>query len=179
MKPFTKFISATIVGASFLYVGQTRAQTLERQVCASAGHSVIVAIDNNDKLEIDCTIGEAAIESLSNSGLRLTQGFQQPPISGRVNQTNLDDMIVWPNPTSNDLAVRYTLDSNVTKVDIRIASISGLIFFTDVIEIKPTDTREFKYEMKTAALLRIPGIYLVSLIMDTGIKVTKKFIKTD
>jgi len=172
-----KILTLNVVGASFLIPGMTYAQRTfpihERDVIASGGNFINYG-EGDNYVEIESTIRQMAVKSWVYEGWLLTQGFIQPPLQGRVNETNLDDMILWPNPTSDQLSIRYTLDSNVTKVDIRVLSTGGHIMYTETIA---SDNVELLYVLNCARF--IPGIYVVSLIMDSGIKVSKKFIKID
>lgn len=177
-----KILTLNVVGASFLVPGMAYAQrtlpVLERQVVASGGNFINYG-EGEGYTEIESTIGQMAVKSWvytypNDQSILLTQGFIQPPLWGKVNETNLDDMIVWPNPTSEQISIRYTLDSAVKKIDIRVLSTGGHVMYTETIM---PDNVELLYVLNCARF--IPGIYFVSLIMDTGIKVTKKFVKID
>ncbi|MBI5217417.1 MAG: SprB repeat-containing protein, partial [Bacteroidia bacterium] len=60
------------------------AQTLERQVISSSGGEY-----SNTSLQFNFTICEAVVQTFQNSGLILTQGFQQPSI------VNCNDTVIY------------------------------------------------------------------------------------
>lgn len=184
MTVIRKILAANVVCASFLLPGMTHAQTnntphLERQVVASGGTSKLVHpyVDVKDEgLEVDCTVGEIAVRTLTYPDEpMITQGFQQPPLQNLINELEKDEMLVFPNPTTDGITVLYTLDPKVTKVDVRVVSIGGHIVFTET--VIPGENRGFEYKMDVTKFN--PGIYVITLIMDTGIKVSRKFIKFD
>lgn len=179
MTVIKKILTANVVCASFLVPGMAHAQHLERTVVASAGASKTVipwVSDAEPGVQIDCTVGDIAVRTIKYPEVAmLTQGFQQPPLQNLL-KLNKDEMLVFPNPTFDQITLLYTLDSNVRKVDIRVVSIAGHIMSTDVFIPKERDIA-FKYVMDCTRF--IPGIYVVTLIMDTGIKVSRKFIKFD
>jgi hypothetical protein len=186
MTVIKKIIAANIVGASFLVTGMAHAQTgtyaIERQVIGSCGTSMVnlslpEANNTGSKLyDIEWTVGEMAVKTYTYPDyMVLTQGFQQPRMEGIENQMNLDDMYLYPNPTGGVVNIRYTLDSNVTRVDIRVLSLAGRLMYTE--SVAPITEFEFSHSLDCSKY--VPGIYLISLIMDTGIKVTKKLVKLD
>ncbi|MBW8686838.1 T9SS type A sorting domain-containing protein [Chitinophaga rhizophila] len=186
MKLISKLLTVNAVGASFLFTGMAHAQrsldfTIERQVVASAGGGVtqtIADVGGKENLyEIDCTIGDIAVKTWTYPDyIILSQGFQQGPLvlDGR---TNSDDMIVFPNPTDEQITIRYTLDSNVTRVDVRVLNLSGRMVFSESNTPRSALSMSYVYTLNVSDY--VPGIYFVTIIFDTGIKVTRKFIKFD
>ncbi|MEL6698377.1 MAG: T9SS type A sorting domain-containing protein [Bacteroidota bacterium] len=109
MKKLISYFAAILVCAT------VQAQNLTPEVIASAGESF-----NNGSLSLEWTLGELATESLSNGGvIILTQGFHQPTdqvtsIEDPISQ--LDDVRVFPNPTSESLFVERTKMGNLDLV---------------------------------------------------------------
>ncbi|MBI5220178.1 MAG: SprB repeat-containing protein [Bacteroidia bacterium] len=69
-------------------------QTPERQVISSSGGDY-----SNTSLQFNFTIGEAVVQTFQNSGLILTQGFQQPSLS--TQNCNLTLTVTVVNSTCN------------------------------------------------------------------------------
>ncbi|MCB0628301.1 MAG: T9SS type A sorting domain-containing protein [Saprospiraceae bacterium] len=91
-----------IIAAGILFGNMLHAQSLERQVIASTGSSV-----QNAGLQLDYTVGEVVVTTLTNTDLQLTQGFHQ----GQLMTTGLDglptriDYRIYPNPVTATLWV--------------------------------------------------------------------------
>lgn len=173
-----KILTANVVCASFLLPGKTYAQYLERQVIASTGGASILPALPLDSFgtHLEYTIGDVAVRTIRYPDVvLLTQGFQQPPLQGLL-RLQKDEMLVFPNPTVDRITIMYNLEANVKKVDIRVISLGGhLVYTTTFIPV------EGETMLKTVmdCTRFIPGIYVVTLIMDTGIKVSRKFVKFD
>ena len=166
-----------------LAAGNTFAQAkppkMERQVLATTGAGILLF-----DVQVEYTVGEAVIVPLTSvTGTVLTQGFQQPP-TGRIGIDALnDDLVLFPNPTVEDVSIKFTLDSMAKKVDIRIVNLMGQLMFTDKLEAPSTVTTEppylwtLTYSFNTNTLRLIPGIYILQIKTNTGFAVTKKFLK--
>lgn len=162
-----------------LATGNLAAQKLERHVQSTTGNGGLIF----DDFQIDYTVGEVMIHRISIEGLTLTQGFQQPPTGKRVIEGLNDDMILYPNPTWGDAAIKFTLDTLVQHVDVRIVNIMGQLAFTDKImsppKPAPGEARPLvwvlTYSFSTARL--VPGIYIIQIKTNSGFAVTKKFVK--
>jgi hypothetical protein len=159
---------------------QTKPPKIERQVLASTGAGIAII----DVLQVEYTIGEAVIVPLLTvPGIVLTQGFQQPP-TGRVSIDALnDDLVLFPNPSTDKVSIKFTLDSNALTVDVRIVNLMGQTMFTDKLE-QPESVKQSEpflwtltYSFDTNELRLIPGIYILQIKTNTGFKVTKKFLK--
>ncbi|PWV56049.1 T9SS type A sorting domain-containing protein [Chitinophaga sp. S165] len=178
MTVIKKILTANVVCASFLLPGKTYAQYIERQVIASTGHSATLPILPLDSFgtHIDCTIGDIAVRSIRYPDeVLVTQGFQQPPLQGLL-RLQKDEMLVFPNPTTDKITIMYKLEENVKKVDIRVITLGGHMVYTTT--FIPQDG-ELMLKTVMDCTRFIPGIYVVTLIMDTGIKVSRKFVKFD
>ncbi len=178
MTVIRKILTANVVCASFLLPGKTYAQYIERQVIASTGHSVTLPALPLDSFgtHIDCTIGDVAVRTIRYPDeVLVTQGFQQPNLQGLL-RLQKDEMLVFPNPTVDKITIMYKLEENVKKVDIRVITLGGHMVYTTT--FIPVDG-ELMLKTVMDCTRFIPGIYVVTLIMDTGIKVSRKFIKFD
>jgi hypothetical protein len=103
--------SITILTIAFLLLGiaaKAQSPSIERYVVASAGGSYY----NGTTFEMDYTLGEFAVVTLSDANNYLTQGFQQPFVDPNVsvNDNPLTDMNIsyFPNPTSGNLTLNIT-----------------------------------------------------------------------
>jgi hypothetical protein len=101
--------SITILMAAFLLSGiVARAQSIERYVIASTGGSYYDLVN----FEMDYTVGEIAVITLSDASNYLTQGFQQPFVDPgvSVNENLFTDFNIsyFPNPTSENLTLNIS-----------------------------------------------------------------------
>ena len=128
-------------------------QTNSLQVIASSGNYF-----ENSNVSISCTLGEIAIETLSNDNLKLTQGFQQSEITvmsvqdvaaGEINIT------VYPNPTSDLLFVEINDNPN-SKIVIELIDATGRLLINQNIEKYPVFT---ELDLKPY----LSGIYLLKI----------------
>ena len=102
--------SITILMGAFLLFGiAAKAQSFERYVVASAGGTYYDGVNN---FEMDYTVGEFAVVTLSDANNYLTQGFQQPFVDPdvSVNENSFADMTIsyFPNPTSGNLTLNIS-----------------------------------------------------------------------
>ncbi len=103
--------SITILMAAFLLFGiavKAQPPSIERYVVASAGWNYY----NGSTFEMDYTVGEFAVITLSDASNYLTQGFQQPFVDPdvSVSENALADMNIsyYPNPTSGNLTLNIS-----------------------------------------------------------------------
>jgi hypothetical protein len=156
-----------------------------KHVVNSMGKTVAWQRDTSDigSYAIDFSVGEPMIQTRqiqmpNNLIWYLTEGFIQPGIYTYADQGSKRTLVVYPNPTSSSLTPLYTLDSGVTKVDIRIISITGALMYTgkyvpaDPVKV-PTPTNFPPIDVSWYE----PGVYLLTFFMDRGIKVNAKFVK--
>ncbi|WP_072357888.1 T9SS type A sorting domain-containing protein [Chitinophaga sancti] len=141
---------------------------------STAGEALLV----QGTFYIAYNIGEPLIFADSSLNYVLWSGFEQP--LGDTIAYKKDDMTIYPNPAYTSTATaKYVMSdgtgsSGITKIDIRIVSLSGQLMFTDS---KTVDVKEsiFLYQFDTEKYN--PGIYVVTLFMDTGIKASRKFVR--
>lgn len=170
-----------LISACFLLLfaaGNVAAQRLERQVAGSTGAGIEHPVT---KYWLEYTVGEAMITPLVYSSTLVTQGFQQPQVGERVNGL-ADDLVLYPNPTTDNASIKFTLDVKTKQVDFRIMNLQGQEVFRDKIlapEFEPVDPPvtfwNLKYTFNVEKLL--PGAYVMSIKTDGGLSVTKVFIK--
>ena len=96
--------------AVFLLSGMAaRAQSIERYVIAGTGGSYY---DGPNNFEMDYTVGEIAVITLSDASNYLTQGFQQPFVDPDVsvidNPFSDVNISYFPNPTSGNLTLNIS-----------------------------------------------------------------------
>lgn len=183
MTVIKKVIATNIVCASLLVSGVAHAQHLERQVIVSCGNNVV--FDEGGRfengLDLDWTVGDIAVKTINYPEVgMLTQGFLQPPLQNLLVLKD-NDMILYPNPiaTTEKLTVVYLMDTLLTKqIDIRVISIGGHIVYTEK-GIIPSRTTGARFEHTLDVRKFNPGVYVVTLFLNTGIKVSRKFIKFD
>jgi hypothetical protein len=92
--------------SALLFLTGVNAQSLERYVIGTLGGSWY----DGSSFEMDFTVGEMAVTTLSNANNFLTQGFQQPFTNQTVSvQENSSDPMVatfYPNPVEDMLTIR-------------------------------------------------------------------------
>lgn len=111
---------STLVGLFLIFFSLSmQAQvSLQNDVVSSGGAS-----SSSTNLQIDYTVGEPVIETVSSTNLTLTQGFHQPglTITSIDEPEVLGDISVYPNPTDEfiniDIPVYYTGNFSVTLAD--------------------------------------------------------------
>jgi hypothetical protein len=77
------------------------------------------------------TIGETAVEIISNSDYTFTQGFQQPGITVLLgNPPGGNGVDVYPNPATDNVTIKF-FGENSRDFRIDILNITGTIVFTE------------------------------------------------
>lgn len=183
MTVIRKIFAANAVCASLLVSGAAHAQYLERQVITSTGKNITYEIGPQFEggLDLDWTAGDIAVKTITYPEVAmLTQGFLQPPLQNLLVLKD-NDMVLYPNPivTTPKLTIVYIMDTASTKtIDIRILGIGGNTVYTEkgIARTPGTGTR---FERDVDVSKFYPGVYVVTLFLNTGIKVSRKFIKFD
>lgn len=105
------------------------------------------------------TIGEVVIPTLSSSNVVLTQGFHQPEQTQIVSVGDPDltdwDILVYPNPVSEALTVRYAPDKG-SMLTATVVDLLGRVILTDQPLADPSGT-------VLDCRLWQPGVYFVIL----------------
>ncbi|MBS1564576.1 MAG: T9SS type A sorting domain-containing protein [Bacteroidetes bacterium] len=146
-----------------------RAQSLDRQVFASAGNTALTT----SGLQIDYTIGEPVIAPLSNAGLLLTQGFQQPFSYVLSGNSVFPFLAIYPNPTQGNTILHFRLPAEGT-LKVVVHNAIGQRMLTAAVHYA---SGESQYLLQTASLL--PGTYFVTVSLDGFGVVSKKLLKLD
>jgi len=156
-----KRIISIAICFSLLTTGISNAQTIEREVVASAGDYFVAPT-----FSLSWTLGEPVVETVSNDYIMLTQGFQQSdfkitaikePLAG------LFDISVFPNPTADVLNIRINSAKDEI-ITVQLYSMTG----EKVISEK---TREKNIQLNLADLSS--ASYLLSLRkLDGGLITT-------
>ena len=79
------------------------AQQMERHVLSTAGN-----VNQNGSISLEWTLGEIAVEQLTNSTSILAQGFHQISNTDRLNSLTTVFVETWPNPVSGELNIRIS-----------------------------------------------------------------------
>ncbi len=144
---------------------QAMAQQITPTVICSGGETF-----TGSSLSLDFTIGEIATESLSATGLLLTQGFIQgtDPNTGIKEQTVSDnDLKIYPNPASDRIFLFYD-NKKSDPVKAAVNDLQGRQIISLNFDTNPMPVQLSKLN---------PGFYTVSILFDNGQKINKKFIK--
>ncbi|HXH17852.1 MAG TPA: T9SS type A sorting domain-containing protein [Chitinophagales bacterium] len=115
-------ISVICLCLSLLTAGISNAQTLERQVVASAGDYYAAPT-----FSLSWTLGEPVVETVDNAYMMLTQGFQQGELKVTAVKeplAELFDISVFPNPTSDVLNIAINSDK-AEIISVQLYSMTG------------------------------------------------------
>ena len=131
--------------------------TLQAQQVISSGGADF----QGENVSLSWTIGEPVIETLSNGGVILTQGFQQ----GYLRSNSIEDLFspgislkIYPNPTADDLNLLVKSDNFAT-----------LQFFLHNMEGKALTRGSVKTDLTKIEMYRYPhGVYLLRIVKKTG-----------
>lgn len=174
---FTGLLVAAMMMVAGLSYGQTDTSeryTAKQYTVSTAGESLLV----QGMFYIAYNIGEPIVFADSSLNYALWFGFEQP--LGDTIAYKKDDMTVYPNPAYTSTAtVKYVMSdgsgsSGITQIDIRIVNLSGQLMFTDS-QTVDKDESIFQYQFDVDKYN--PGIYVITLFMDTGIKASRKFVR--
>jgi hypothetical protein len=142
---------------------------IERQVLGTTGTS-----GGNQSLQVDFTVGEPVISTLSGPGLVLTQGFHQTTakITGIVSSKGLQwEIRHYPNPVMHTLTVEIGGDVQGSIV-LQVVDAQGRMLHHDVVE---------KYSPQHLHRLQVDswpaGTYFLSLQAEGGKSVGMGFQK--
>lgn len=137
-----------------------KAQTLGRQVLSSAGNQY----SDND-IQVDYTLGEPFVTTLSSIELILTQGFQQADVTLVGISTPEGpkwEVHHYPNPTRTQLTVAVNGDVNGT-FQIRVMDVQGRLMYQEEM-IKDVANQQFMLHVEDWAA----GSYFLSLYSDVN-----------
>jgi Secretion system C-terminal sorting domain len=115
-------------------------------------------------IEYSQTIGETAVETVSNAGYILTQGFQQPRIQiTALAQPEGNGVDVYPNPATDYVNVKLYGDE-ARKFRIDVINITGMVVNSVTMDFSD---KYFYIEQIDVAGLKY-GFYFVRVTSDDG-----------
>jgi len=149
------------------------AQSTERYAIGNAGGSYYNVADN---FEMDYTLGEFAVTTLSNSGNTLTQGFQQPFkftwVAVPENSNNTSQIIIFPNPVVDQLNISFEKpDKGIYRVIIY--DMLGQLITDKSITVGSANTEQLSFDFSPYAT----GNYFVRIMHETKLVQTAKIVK--
>jgi len=131
-------------------------------------HQVLVpaaGLATTEAISYSQTIGETAIEIISNSGFVFTQGFQQPEIKiSPVKTPEGNGVDVYPNPATDFINVKFFGDV-ARKFRIDVINIAGTIVSSMTMNFLD---KYFFIQQVEVSKLKI-GFYFVRVTSDDGI----------
>lgn len=143
---------------ALLLITAAQAQSVTPQVLASGGNYFVGSTFSNS-----FTVGEMAlIDTYTNSGFVLTQGFQQPDYGplAVVSPELVINCAAYPNPTSGQFAVDYTLRA-AAGVTIEVYNLVGERLMTEQLE-KTAGTQHDQLDLSAFS----NGMYFVRYILN-------------
>ncbi len=149
-----RFLLTAMLWHCALTYGATQDATLFNQVVGSAGRFAV-----QQGRTFSYTIGEVVIPTLSSANYVFTQGFHQPEQTRIVSVGDPDltdwNILVFPNPVSEDLTVRYSPDKG-SMLSATVVDLIGRVILTDQPMFDPNGT-------VLDCRLWQPGVYFVIL----------------
>jgi len=150
-----------LLTTSAIYVS---AQELNPSVISSGGETFTAS-----GISLDFVIGEIATESYTEQGVLLTQGFLQgieETSTINVRSINVDDIDVYPNPSSDLVHIVYS--GKDTPLSIEILNTQGCLI----------NSIQFTDSFVEANVEQFPsGLYIIKIIFSNHNFVTKRIIK--
>ncbi len=151
-----------------LWLGNVHAQSSSPEIVASAGASF-----QGNNYQINWTLGELAITTISNSNQQITQGFHQAEYSiTSIAEMPADfgEIQVFPNPTVDHLQMKLQLEQN-REVIIQLFDTTGKLLWTK-------ESHGQKIE-ETADMSNLPNgtYYLLFKMVDRNHSPTFKILK--
>jgi hypothetical protein len=149
-----------------------RAQSIERYVIGSAGGTYFNGID----FEMDYTVGEIAITTISNTSNTLTQGFQQPYgltwVAVQEYSDNPSDIILYPNPIVDQLNISIQ-NAQTGVYRVMIFDVLGQLLVDDKTSAGFDGTAQLNVNFDRYAT----GNYFVRIMHEQKIIQTGKIVK--
>ncbi len=144
---------------------KSNAQQITPAVVSSGGQTF-----TGNGLSLDFTIGEIMTESLSTTGLLLTQGFLQGPDRNTGIEENLikeKDIVVYPNPAQNGIYLVFN-NQESKQVGTEIKDLQGRVLLRS-----ESCSNPMYLNLEKLA----PGFYTVSIRFENDQIINKKIIK--
>jgi hypothetical protein len=167
-----KKIMSFVFVAVFLSCFSVRGQSFERSVIGSAGGTYFDGVN----LEVDYTLGEFAILTLSNVDNYLTQGFMQPYVDSGVNIIETMDngitISIYPNPTNSSLTMNILSDID-QEFTIGLYDLLGQCLTQQKVVSKFDGILNLEIDMRTCS----PGNYYLRIINGNNYMENIKVLK--
>lgn len=141
------------------------AQSISNQVISSYGLSA-----SNGTAQIDVTIGEPIVTTVSDANNTLTQGFHQTNliITTVTENETVNDYQFYPNPVADQLNFLYS-NPNQEVVDLQLIDVSGKLLWS---KQNITDNQQIDFNGKPK------GTYFIKLTTEKKEEIkTVKIIK--
>jgi hypothetical protein len=154
-----------IFSASIFLQLSVNAQSLERQVLATAGK-----YSSSAQLSLSYTVGETNTAGLFSPAFILTQGFQQP-VSQTTSATQdlpKNTFSIFPNPAGSVFDLSHQLSSN-TPFLIEFFNAAGQLVYSRKCENQPNGSQTFRCADWAA------GTYTARLVQSGKNLFTSKF----
>ena len=110
-----------------LWVCKGFAQSPEPEVVATSGNSFLTG-----SVQLDWTLGELSVTTISGSNQQITQGFHQPEYRiTSITELPSDfwEVQIFPNPTTDRIQIKLELEQD-RKVFIRMTDSTGKLVWT-------------------------------------------------
>lgn len=112
-----------------------QAQSIQKQVIGSLG-----GISSGGSYLVNCTVGEAVIDTFSSGSILLYQGYHHVTDSNR--NTSLKETtaltinyLLYPNPTRGKATLKFTGASSPTRLEIQVYTLAGKLVSTEQVDI--------------------------------------------
>lgn len=124
-------LSLSLILISFY--GQS--QSIQKQVIGSLG-----GISSGGNYELNCTVGEAAIDTFSSGSILLYQGYHHVTDSNRntsVKETTslTINCLLYPNPTRGKATLKFTRAPSSTHLRIQVYTLAGKLISTSQVDV--------------------------------------------
>lgn len=112
-----------------------RTQSIEKQVIGSMG-----GISSGGSYQMDCTVGEAVIDTFSSGSILVYQGYHHAIDSH--NNTSVGEIItlqwdylLFPNPTRNQATLRFSGVNSPAQLSVQVYSVAGKLISMHQVEV--------------------------------------------
>jgi hypothetical protein len=150
-----------------------QAQSVERWVIGSAGGSYYDGVNN---FEMDYTVGEVMVTTISNVNNTLTQGFQQPFklewVSVQDYSENPAQIILYPNPVVDQLNLNIQ-NAKTGEYRVMVFDVLGQLLIDQNVSAGFDGTAQLNLNFSPYAT----GNYYVRITHEKKILQTGKIIK--
>ena len=125
MKNLNKGSSLLSILLLLFVISESKAQSVQRQVVASAGSEM-----NDNGVLVQQTIGQAySTTAFYSSKLACRPGFQQAPVSISLkvleNTFQTLKLMVYPNPAANNVTIKST--ENIDEAMLKVVDVTGKV----------------------------------------------------